>query len=302
MSPPTPAGAWPTATTRVAAVIGRPVAHSLSPVLHNAAFAALGLDWAYLAFEVAPGEAGVAVAGARALGIDGLSVTMPHKEAVVPALDRLSATAERLGAVNTVVRVGSSLVGESTDGQGFLDALRDDQGFDPAGRRCLVLGAGGAARAVALALAGAGAAEVVVVGRSPERVATAAAVAGPVARPGVGEEASSADLVVNATPIGMAGHPAGPPVDPALLSRGQVVIDLVYHPAVTPLLAAARERGAVAAGGLGMLVHQAAHAFRLWTGQHPPLEAMSAAVLKALAPAGAGRGAGSAGGGAPLTP
>lgn len=267
----------------MAGVIGDPVRHSLSPVLHNAAFRALELDWAYLAFEVARGEAERAIVGARALGVDGLSVTMPHKEAVARAVDRLSPTAERLGAVNTVVRVGGVLVGESTDGQGLLDALRADQGFEPAGRRCLVVGSGGAARAVILALVQAGADDVAVVGRSVERVAAAAALAGLPARPGNATEASEADLVVNATPVGMVGHPDGPPLEPDLLGPGQVVVDLVYHPTVTPLLAAARERGAVAVGGLGMLVHQAAHAFRLWTGQDPPLEVMSAAAVRALA-------------------
>ena len=265
-------------------MIGSPVRHSLSPVLHNAAFAALGLDWAYVALEVAEGDAEVAVAGARALDLAGLSVTMPHKGAVARAVDRLSPTAERLGAVNTVVRAGGSLLGESTDGAGFLDALRDDHGVDPAGLRCLVLGTGGAGRAVVLALAEAGAAQVVVVGRSPERAAAAAGLAGARGRPGSEDEAGDAGLVVNATPVGMAGHPSGPPIDPALLGPGQVVVDLVYHPTVTPLVAGARERGAVATGGLGMLVHQAGHALQLWTGQHPPLEVMSAAALRALSP------------------
>jgi shikimate dehydrogenase len=268
----------------VAGVIGDPVRHSLSPVLHNAAFEALGLDWVYLAFEVPAGEAKAAVEGMRALGIDGLSVTMPHKTDVAAAVDRLSPTAQRLGAVNTVVRHGGVLVGESTDGAGFVDALRSDEGFDPAGRRCLVFGAGGAARAVVLALAEAGAAEVVVAGRTPERVATAAALAGTRGRAGAVEEAEACDLVVNATPVGMAGRgdDAGLPFDPARLGGGQVVADLVYHPLVTPLLAEARVRGAVAVNGLGMLIHQAAHAFRLWTGEDPPLAAMSAAAMRAL--------------------
>lgn len=275
--------AWPTASTRVVAVIGSPVRQSLSPVLHNAAFRALGLDWVYLAFDVAEGEARVAVTGARALGLEGLSVTMPHKEAVADAVDRLSPTAERLGAVNTVVRVGDALVGENTDGWGFLEALRQDLGFDPAGRRCLVVGAGGAARAVTLALGGAGAAAVVVVGRSPDRVAAAADLAGPAGRPGEEAEAADAELVVNATPLGMAGLPPGPPVDPSLLGEGQLVADLVYHPPVTPLIEAARSRGATAVNGVPMLIHQAARAFRLWTGEAPPLEAMSAAALRELA-------------------
>lgn len=272
----------------MAAIIGDPVRHSLSPAMHNAAFAALGLDWVYVAFEVPLGGAPAAVAGARALGLVGLSVTMPHKAAVIPVLDRLSPVAEALHAVNTVVRVSDDvLVGENTDGAGFVDALREDEGFDPEGRRCLVVGAGGAARAVVRALAGAGAAEVVVVNRTPERASAAAALAGPVARVGDIAEASDADLVVNATPVGMGGSGPGEGdasvVDPALLGPGQMVVDLVYHPPVTPLLAAARSRGAVGVSGLGMLIHQAAHAVRLWTGEDPPLAVMSAAALAELA-------------------
>ena len=135
--------------TRVAAVIGDPVRHSLSPAIHNAAFRALDLDWVYLALHVRAGDAAAAVTGMRALGIDGMNVTMPHKSDVAAAVDRLSPTAEALGAVNTVHRVGNDLVGESTDGDGFVNALRLDEGVDPAGRRFLVVGAGGAARAVA---------------------------------------------------------------------------------------------------------------------------------------------------------
>lgn len=262
-------------------MIGAPVRHSLSPALHNAAFDALGLDWVYLAFEVPAGAAGAAVEAMRTLGIDGLNVTMPHKEDVVAAVDKLSPVAERLHAVNTVVRRGGVLVGESTDGEGFVAALRRDEGFDPAGKRCVVLGAGGAARAVVLALADAGAASVTVVGRTPERAAAAAALAGGRGRVGEAAEAAEADLVVNATPVGMAGDPSLP-LDAGLLGPGQVVADLVYHPLATPLLEAARSRGAMAVNGLGMLIHQAALAFRLWTGEDPPLEVMSAAALRAL--------------------
>lgn len=267
----------------MAGVIGDPIRHSLSPVLHNAAFRALDLDWIFLAFEVAEGDAAGAIAGMRALGLDGLSVTKPHKAAVAELVDRLSPTAERLNAVNTVVRQGTALAGENTDGQGFLDALRLDHGFHPAGRRCVVRGAGGAGRAVILALAQAGAAEIVVVaGRDPDRAATGAALAGAAGRVGPLETASDADLVVNATSVGMAGEPAEAVFDPSLLGPGQLVVDLIYP--VTALVDAARQRGATAAGGLGMLIHQAAHAFRLWTGEEPPTEVMSAAALAALAP------------------
>jgi shikimate dehydrogenase len=270
-------------STRVAAVIGHPIRHSISPVIHNAAFRALDLDWVFTAFEVAPGRAAAAAEGARDLGLAGLSVTMPHKADVVRALDRLTSTAEMLGAVNTVVRQGSrELIGDNTDGVGFLDALRIDEGFDPAGRRCLVVGAGGAARAVVLALAGAGAREIVVANRTASRAEEAAALVPEVARAGSSEEADAVELIVNATPQGMAGDRALP-VQAAALGPGQLVVDLVYHPALTPLVEAARERGAAAANGLGMLIHQAAHAFRLWTGEDPPLEVMSAAALADLA-------------------
>lgn len=272
---------WPAGTTRVAAVIGDPVRHSLSPVIHNAAFEAAGLDWVFVAFEVPAGGGAAAVAAMRALGLGGLAVTMPHKSDVARAVDRLTPVASRLGAVNTVAWSGDELVGDSTDGAGFLDALRADEGFDPAGRRCLVVGAGGAARAVILALAEAGAAEVVVANRTRSRAEAAVAVAPGVARLGTPDAAAAADLVVNATPLGMGGDQTLP-VDPARLGPGQVVVDLVYHPLVTPLLVAARARGAVAVGGLGMLIHQAAHQFRRWTGEDPPLGVMSAAAMAAL--------------------
>jgi shikimate dehydrogenase len=202
---------------------------------------------------------------------------------VIAGLDDLSATAEALGAVNTVFWRGDALVGENTDGAGFLDALRHDEGFDPVGARCVVFGAGGAAKAVVLSLGAAGAAEVVVINRTAAKGEAAAALAGEVGRSGDERDVEQADLVVNATPIGMGSDAESVLLDPHLLHPGQVVVDLVYHPLRTPLLGMARERGAVAVSGLGMLIHQGAHAFRLWTGEDPPLEAMSAAALASLA-------------------
>jgi shikimate dehydrogenase len=278
-----------TARTRTAGVIGDPIRHSLSPVIFNAAFTAAGLDWAYLAFEVPEGAAGLAIGGMRALGIDGLSVTMPHKAAVLPALDEVSPDVEALGAANCISRRGGLLRGDNTDGPGLVDALRLDEGLDPAGRRCAVVGAGGAGRAVARALGAAGAAEVAVVNRSPERAERAAALAGPAGRVGTHDQLAGAEIVVNATPLGMGvvvttGGEAEPlPFDVDRLGSGQVVVDLVYHPAITPLLDAARAQGLRTVNGLGMLIHQAAHAFRLWTSEEPPLEAMSAAAVAGLA-------------------
>ncbi len=277
------------ARTRLVGVMGDPVAHSLSPLLHNAAFAALGLDWVSLGFLVPEGAAGAALSGMRALGLAGLSVTMPHKAAVVALVDELRRPElAALGALNCVRRCEGRLVGDNTDGAGFLGALAERPGFDPAGRRCLVVGAGGAARAVVLALAGAGAAEVVVVNRSAGRAEAAAALAGGRGRTGAAAEAAGMDLVVNATPAGMAGSAsagAAVAVGPDQLHRGQVVVDLVYHPRRTAWMAAAAARGAVVVGGLGMLVHQAAAQLAWWTGTDPPLEAMWAAVEVELGPA-----------------
>ena len=273
-----------TGSTRLAAVIGDPVRHSLSPVLHNAAFEALDLDWAFVAFEVPAGDGAQAVDAMRRLGIAGMSVTMPHKADVLDALDRVSPAAHRLQSVNCIHWIGDELAGESTDGAGFIDALRHDEGFDPAGCDAVVLGAGGAARAVVLALAEAGAASVTVVNRTPERGAAAVALATGVAKPGDTGSIAGAQLVVNATSVGMTGTPdeGAVPFDVDTLHAGQIVADLVYHPLRTPLLEAARARGAIAVTGLGMLIHQAAHAFRLWTGEEPPLEVMSAAALAHL--------------------
>jgi len=278
----TPAPAVSGSTT-VVGVIGDPVRHSLSPAIHNAAFAALGLDWVYVAFPVPRGRGGAAVAAVRDLGLAGINVTMPHKEDVAAACDDLTPDAAVLRSVNTVVsRPGGWMLGHSTDGPGFLAALAEE-GIAVDGRRSLVLGAGGAARAVVLALDGAGA-EVIVAARRPEAAVAAAGLAGSaraIALDEVDAVVSGADLVVNATPMGMAGE--APPLDTDRLGPAQAVVDLVYDPAETPLLAAARARGARTSNGLGMLVHQAARSFELWTAAEAPLAVMRQAADAALA-------------------
>lgn len=271
----------PTGATRVAAVIGAPVRHSLSPALHNAAFASLGLDWVYVAFEVAPGSAAGALAAMRTLGLGGLSVTMPHKEDVAAAIDVLDPAAAALHSVNTVsVGDDGRLHGHSTDGAGFVASLLE-AGVDPAGRRIAVVGAGAAGRAVVDALARAGAAEVVVVNRSADKAAAAAALAGHVGRVGLPGEVPSAEIVVNATSVGLGSDE--PAIDPALLRAGQVVADLVYHPLDTALLRAARAAGAATVDGLGMLVHQAVLQQERWHGHRPDPAVMRAAALGELA-------------------
>jgi len=272
--------------TRLAAVIGDPVRHSLSPCLMNAAFAETGLDWTCVAMEVPEGLASGALEGMRALGIGGLSVTMPHKAAVASGVDDLAPGAGSLGVVNCVVPDGDRLVGHNTDGAGFLDGLRHDACLDVAGRRAVVLGAGGAARAVVHALGLAGAVEVAVANRSAGRAVTAAELAGAAGRAlepsSLRDVVAAADLVVNATSVGMAGSGAGHPVDPDLVATGAVAVDLIYDPAETAWLAALRGRGVEAHNGLSMLVYQAAHAFTLWTGVEAPVAAMDAAARSAL--------------------
>ena len=270
-----------TGATRLAAVIGDPVRHSRSPALANAAFSAGNLPWAMVAFEVPAGSGAEAVEAARVLGIGGLMVTMPHKAEVIPALDRLTPAAAALGAVNSIAWEGDALVGDNTDGPGLVASLRTDRGIDLAGRRVAVLGAGGAARSVAWAVGDAGAAEVVVVDRTAARAETAAALAGPVGRVAPVEAVAEADVVVNATSVGMGAgaDDDGPlPVPVEVLGDHQVVVDLVYQPLVTPLLRAAAAAGARSVDGLGMLVHQAARSIERWTGIVPDLAAMAAAA------------------------
>jgi shikimate dehydrogenase len=277
-----------TGATRLAAVIGTPIRHSLSPVVLNAAFRAAGLDWAFLAFEVPDGRGAAAIEAMRTLGLGGLSVTMPHKAAAAAAVDERTPAAEALAAVNCAYWHGTTLWGDSTDGAGFLDALRLDEGIDPAGAHCVLVGAGGAGRAVARVLGEAGAARVTVVNRSPRPAERAADLAGKAGVVGGPEAIPEADIVVNATPLGMgvviATDGTEPlPFDVDLLTSGQVIVDLIYDPVTTPLLAAAHERGARTVNGLGMLIHQAAHAFRRWTSEEPALEVMSAAALTEFA-------------------
>lgn len=263
-----------TGATRVVGIIGDPVGHSRSPAMHNAAFDALGLDWVYVAFPVPRGQGAAAVQAVATLDLAGLNVTMPHKADAAAACDDLSSEAAALGAVNTVVNMDGALAGHSTDGDGFLGAL-DDEGITVAGRRVVVLGSGGAGRAIAHALGRVGA-HVTVAARRPDAAGSAAALAPGGVAVGVDELAvESFDVVVNATPLGMEGQP--PPFDTDRLHAGQFVFDTVY-PVETPLLREARARGLHAAGGLDMLVHQGALSFSLWTGVAPPLELMRAAA------------------------
>ena len=267
-------------------ILGWPLEHTLSPQIHNAAFNALDLEWRYEAWPTPNRRLGRTVKRIRTENeLRGANVTMPHKESVVRFLDDTSGDAREIGAVNTLQKLGDKLIGHNTDVDGFREFLTGDAGYDVAGRRALVLGAGGAARAVVRALDELGAGHVSIAARN-ERVATEVAYLGRPAATAVSwadatAVAEACDLVVNATPLGMEQET---PLPEARWREDQVVVDLVYRPPITPLMAAARAGGAVAWGGLGMLIHQAAASFRIWTGQDPPLETMSAAALHALGP------------------
>ena len=269
---------WPSGTTQLAGLIGYPARYSLSPAMHNAAYRALDIDAVYLALPVEDEQVEAAVGAVRALEMLGVSVTIPHKSAVIPYLDELTFGASRLGAVNCIARDGQRLIGHNTDGAGFVASLLDI-GFDPANKRCVLFGAGGSARAVSAALADAGVADLAIVNRTPEKANEVVAISGKAGRHGSIDDVEHADLIVNATPLGMAGaHDGEMPLDASVLRPAHVVADLVYHPLETPLLAAARAIGAMTVEGTGMLLHQAAEQIRLWTHKDPPLDVMRKAI------------------------
>ena len=267
-----------TGTTRVAGVIGDPVRHSLSPRLHNAAYEALGLDWVFAAFEVRAGDTAAALDAARALGFVGLSVTMPHKTAMAELCDDLSPDAAALRSVNTVhFTADGRAAADSTDGAGFLRCSTTQASIPKAVPCCSWVPV--ARRGRSHTSSGQPGARVVVAARRREAASEAAGLAHGEAIPWDDRTGAAAgvDIVVNATPVGMAGDGALP-IPAELLRPAQVVVDLVYEPLETPLLAAARARGARTVGGLGMLVHQAARQVEIWSGRAAPVDAMRAAV------------------------
>ncbi|HRJ40418.1 MAG: shikimate dehydrogenase [Caldilineaceae bacterium] len=278
-----------TASTTLVGLIGWPISHSVSPVMHNAAFAELRMNWRYVPLPVRPERIGEAVAGVRALGLRGVNVTVPHKQAVMPFLDRWSPAAAAIGAVNTIlVGEDGELLGDNTDAAGFVTDLRAN-GVDPAGQRVVVVGAGGSARAIVYGLAEAGCGSLVLLNRTLDKAESLLASMREIfpdvpmtARPfpdGVAESASEADLIVNCTSLGMSPNLEGLPWDEDVeFHAGQTVYDLVYNPAVTRLLQLASVDGATVIGGLGMLIHQGAIAFERWTGEAAPVDVMQRAV------------------------
>lgn len=263
--------------TQLCGVLLHPASHTRSPALHNAAFAALGIDAVFVAFDVAPESLPAAVHGARALGLRQLAVSIPHKEAIAPLLDEVDEVACRIGAVNTVIRRDGRLVGSNTD---WIGAVRAIERVTPlAGRDVIVLGAGGTARAVVFGAIERGA-RVVVLNRAPDRAERLARELGAAGAGALADLAGlRCDVLVNATPVGLQSDAS--PVAADLIPRGAAVLDAVYDPPVTRLLRDAVARGARPVGGKWMLVHQAAEQVRLWTGREPPIEILAEAFDRA---------------------
>jgi shikimate dehydrogenase len=273
------------------ACFGQPVAENPTGIMQEAAFRHAGLDWRYLTIEVPPEDLKAAVAGARAMGFRGLNLTIPHKVAVMPLLDELSREAALIGAVNTVRGEGNYLIGDNTDGKGFLRGVRQDGGMDPDGKRAVLLGAGGAARAIATELLLAGVSELLVVNRGKERGETMVAdlkakTGGPILFQqwiGTFDVPAWAEMLINATSIGLYPNwDEMPPVDMDTAPADCLVCDVVFNPPETRFLAAARARGLKTVDGLSMLVYQGAAGFRMWTGMEPDEGVMKAALREAL--------------------
>jgi len=278
--------------TIVCGVIGDPIEHTMSPVMHNAAFKKLGIDYLYVPFRVKKEELEEAIAGMRALNIRGLNVTIPHKVAVIPLLDKVDSMVEKIGAVNTIVNDGGVLTGYNTDATGFLQALLE-RGVEPKGKNTVILGAGGASRAISFILAERGA-HLVILNRQLEldwaeelahrisQIFNKEVKALVLSEGNLAEVLERAEVLVNTTSVGMSPNIDETPVPARLLKPGLVVFDIVYNPIKTRLLREAEAAGAQTIGGLDMLVWQGALAFEKWTGHKAPLELMKREVIKRL--------------------
>jgi len=276
--------------TKICGIIGDPIEHTMSPVMHNAAFKNRGVDYVYLAFRVKKEELGKAIEGMRALDIRGLNITIPHKVTVIPFLDELDPLADKIGAVNTIVNDNGVLRGYNTDATGFLHALRE-RGVEPEGKSVVILGAGGASRAISFILAERGS-SLVILNRTWDKAKICAdrisetfqrkATALKLNRGNLAAALSQADILVNATSIGMSPNINETPVTSNLLKPGLVVFDIVYNPIKTRLRREAEAAGATVISGLDMLVWQGALAFEKWTGLKAPVELMREKVIKVL--------------------
>ncbi|PPD58242.1 shikimate dehydrogenase [Dehalogenimonas etheniformans] len=270
--------------TRMIALLGNPVAQSVSPAMQNAAFRALEQKYIYLAFQVPPAALGEAINVVRGLGFRGANITIPHKTTVIPLLDNTDPHAKRIGAVNTVLNENGKLTGYNTDAPGFLVALRRG-GFEPKGEKAVVLGAGGAARAVVFALRDAGT-TIAIINRSHESAVNLAreteSSSFELSESGLRSAMAGSSLVVNTTSLGMSPNAGSTPLPVQFLRQGLFVFDTVYRPRQTRLLREAEAAGCKILGGLEMLVEQGALAFELWTGKTAPRDVMRQAAAEAL--------------------
>lgn len=278
--------------TKVCALIGDPIEHSLSPALQNAAFQHLALDYVYVVFKVEKGELKDAMVGVRGLGLHGLNITMPHKIEVIKYLDELDETTKTVGSVNTILNYGGRLVGYTTDGIGALNALKYN-GVDVYNKKTMILGAGGASRSLSFALAEE-VKELVILNRTLEKAQQLANDLSSVLRKkaktraeglnveNVRKELKDTDIVINATSVGMHPKENQTPIESDLLHPNLVVFDLVYEPLETRLIREARRIGAKTIDGLSMLVHQGAVSFEIWTGIKAPIEVMIKTAKKKL--------------------
>jgi shikimate dehydrogenase len=272
------------AATRLCAVYGFPIRHSASPAMHNAAFAKLGLDWRYLAFEVDPKNLRAAIEGARVMGFAGLNLTVPHKLLAVEMVDELDASAKCWGAVNTIKFENGRAIGFNTDADAIVAALREDLKIKLRGASVLLLGAGGAGRTAALKLASEKVAELFLVNRTrskAEKIAREIKKRFPRIKISVGYPGTNVDLILNATSLGLKSDDASPlDTKQFSLKRARAVFDMIYRPAETKLLKAAKKSGCKTSNGLGMLLYQGAKAFEIWTGKPAPLDVMRRALEK----------------------
>jgi shikimate dehydrogenase len=270
------------AATRLCAVLGAPIRHSASPAMHNAAFAALGLDWRYLAFEVDSKNLRAAIAGAKAMGFAGLNLTVPHKLLAIEMMDALDESAKIWGAINTIRFDEKGATGFNTDADGLANSLREDLGIELHGAKVLLLGAGGAGRTAALKLASENVAELFLVNRTPSKageIANEIKKRFPSVKVAVGFPKADVDLILNATSLGLKTDDVSPLDEKRFsLKQTRAVYDMIYRPAETALLKAAKAAGCQTANGLGMLLHQGAKAFEIWTGKPVPLDVMRRAL------------------------
>lgn len=276
--------------TAVFGIFGHPVEHTFSPGMHNAAFLKIGMDGCYVPFSVPPARLRDAVRAIVPLGIRGLNVTVPHKETVVPHLDELAEDAALIGAVNTIEVERGRLIGHNTDGRGFLRSVREETSLRPRGKTFLLVGTGGAARAVSFSLALSGAATILLYDLDAEKakklgrdISTKTGTSVDVLS---GRKllmaAPQADVIINATPLGLKrGDPL--PLARESIRNGQLVCDLVYNPPDTKLLQVARSRGAATLSGIGMLLYQGVIAFEIWTGKKAPISVMKKALIGQMA-------------------